>query len=100
MTIRFKLLMLAIAAVLVVNSLLSLAGVQYVGRIWLNEIQRRVRMDLNSAAAAYDDYIDRIETFLRARRSTRPSRKRSTVETSSRRSRLWTRCTSRPAWIL
>ena len=66
MTIRFKLLMLAIAAVLVVNSLLSLAGVQYVGRIWLNEIQQRVRMDLNSAAAAYDDYIDRIDTFLRA----------------------------------
>jgi two-component system NtrC family sensor kinase len=66
MTIRFKLTMLALAIILLVNSLLSLAGVHYLGRTWLEEIQSRVRLDLTSADTVYGDYVRRIETFLSA----------------------------------
>ena len=53
MTIRFKLTMGAIAAILVANSLLSLVYVVYLQRMWLDEVQTRVRLDINSARAAY-----------------------------------------------
>ncbi|HOJ72884.1 MAG TPA: cache domain-containing protein [Phycisphaerae bacterium] len=53
MTIRFKLTMGFIAVVLVLNSLLSFATVKHLGKVWLREIQSRVRLDLNSARAAY-----------------------------------------------
>ena len=66
MTIRFKLTMLTIAIIFLVNSLLSLAGVHYLGRTWLGEIQSRVRLDLASADMVYKDYVQRIETFLNA----------------------------------
>ncbi|MBN2474421.1 MAG: cache domain-containing protein [Pirellulales bacterium] len=66
MTIRFKLTMTTIAVILVANSLVSLLGVGYLGRVWLEEVQTRVRLDLNSARAAYDSHIDRIDWFLRA----------------------------------
>ena len=66
MTIRFKLIMLAIAAILLVNSLLSLAGVQYVDAVWMKEIQDRVRVSLKSAQSAYDNDEQRIVSFLQA----------------------------------
>ena len=43
MSLRFKLAMLAIAVIVLVNSVPSLAGVQYLERLWLEEIQARVR---------------------------------------------------------
>ncbi len=66
MTIRFKLILLAIAAILVVNSLLSLAGVHYVDAVWMQEIQDRVRVSLNSAQLAYDSHEQRMVSFLQA----------------------------------
>ena len=66
MTIRFKLTMAFIAVILVANSVLLFVMVEYLGRVWLSEVQTRVRLDLNSARAAYDDHIDGIARFLRA----------------------------------
>ena len=66
MTIRFKLTMGAIAAILVANSLLSLVTVMYLERIWLDEVQTRVRLDLNSARAAYHNHIELISSSLAA----------------------------------
>ena len=66
MTIRFKLTMVSIAVILVANSLLSLVGVEYLGSVWLGEVQTRVRRNLNAAWAAYDNRIDRVLYFLRA----------------------------------
>ncbi len=66
MTIQFKLTMSAIAIILVANALLGFAAVEYFGRIWLGEVQTRVRLDLNSARAAYDNRIDSIASYLRA----------------------------------
>ena len=66
MTIRFKLTMGAIAAILVANSLLSLATVIYLERIWFSEVQTRVRLDINSARAAYHNHIEQISAALTA----------------------------------
>jgi two-component system NtrC family sensor kinase len=66
MTIRFKLTMVFIAVILVANSVLSFVSVEYLGGVWLNEVQTRVRRNLNSARAAYNDRIDRLLYFLRA----------------------------------
>lgn len=64
MTIRFKLTMGAIAAILVANALLSLVNVVYLERVWLDEVQTRVRLDVNSARAAYRGHVERIATSL------------------------------------
>ena len=66
MTIRFKLTMVFIAVILVANSVLSFVSVEYLGGVWLDEVQTRVRRNLNSARAAYNDRIDRLLYFLRA----------------------------------
>ena len=66
MTTRFKLTMAFIAVILVANLILSLSTVQTIGRAWLKEVQTRVRLDLNSARAAYDNHIERIAGFLKA----------------------------------
>jgi two-component system, NtrC family, sensor kinase len=66
MSIRFKLTLGAIAVILVANSLLSLAYVVYLERIWLDEVQTRVRLDINSARAAYQNHIERISASLTA----------------------------------
>ena len=52
MTIRFKFMITAIAAILVANSFLCFATLQYVGHVWLREVQTRVRRNLNSARAS------------------------------------------------
>ena len=64
MTIRFKLIMAAIAIVVVVNSVLALVAVEYLEHRWLNEIQNRVRLDLNSARASYDSHLSGVARFL------------------------------------
>lgn len=66
MTIRLKLTMGSIAVILVANSLLSLVAVEYLQGVWLDEVQTRVRLDLNSARAVYDGHIHHIASFLRA----------------------------------
>lgn len=66
MTIRFRLTIAAVAVILVANSLMALVGVQYLGKVWLSEVQTRVRLDLNSAWAAYDDHAKSLATFLQA----------------------------------
>jgi len=66
MTIRFKLTMMAIAGILVANSVLSLVIVEYWGRVWLGEVQTRVGRNLNAARARYDARVERIGFFLRA----------------------------------
>ncbi len=64
MTIRFKLTMGAIAAILVANSLLALVNVIYLENAWRQEVQTRVRLDLNSARAAYNNHTELISRSL------------------------------------
>ncbi|MHB8951401.1 MAG: sensor histidine kinase [Pirellulaceae bacterium] len=66
MTVRFKLIMMAIAVILTANSILSLVGVHYLGHIWLAEIQDRTRAHLGSADAAYANQVERVRDFLQA----------------------------------
>ena len=66
MTVRVKLTMAFIAVILVANSILSLVTVKYIGEVWLKEVQAAVRLDLNSARAAYNHHIERIDRFLQA----------------------------------
>ena len=66
MTIRLKVTMAAIAVILVANSLLSLVGLEYAQRVWLREVQSRVRLNLNSARSHYNYHVDGIARFLRA----------------------------------
>jgi len=64
MTIRFKLIMAAIAIVVVANSILTLMAVEYLEHRWLDEVQNRVRLDLNSARASYDSHLSELSRFL------------------------------------
>ena len=64
MTTRSKLTMGFIVVILVGNAVLALAIVQYLGRTWLREVQTRVRVDLNSAWAAYDGHLDSTARYL------------------------------------
>mgnify|MGYP000694254380 CR=1 FL=1 len=66
MTIRFKLTMASLAVIVVANSLLSWVVVGYLGHVWLEEVQTRVRLDLNSARAAYQSHLQQIVRFLQA----------------------------------
>ena len=64
MSIRFKLTTVAVAVILVANSLLSFLTLQYLGYVWLQEVQTRVQRNLNSARAAYQKHIDLISARL------------------------------------
>ena len=66
MSIRFRLTIAAIAVILVANSLLSFLALQYLGSVWMGEVQTRVRRNLNSARAAYQSHAEVIAAFLRA----------------------------------
>ncbi len=59
-SIRFKLTMGAIAVILVANSLLALVNIIYLQRAWQDELQTRVRLDLNTARAAYENRVARL----------------------------------------
>lgn len=65
MTIRLKLTMAFIAVIFIANTVLSLFTVQHIGRVWLKEVQTRVRLDLNSARAAYSNHVDGMARFLK-----------------------------------
>ena len=64
MSLRFKLATTAVAVILVVNSLLSFATLSYLGGVWLQEVQTRVRRNLSAARAAYQNRVELIATFL------------------------------------
>lgn len=66
MTVRLQITIRVIAVMVLANLALSAAGIAYLRRQWREEVQTRVRLDLNSARAAYDSRVDRIEHFLRA----------------------------------
>ncbi len=66
MTIRFQIIIWAIAVIVLANLALSAVGIAYLRRQWREEVQTRVRLDLNSARAAYENRIDEIAVFLRA----------------------------------
>lgn len=66
MTLRFQITIRVIAVIVLANLALSAVGVLYLRRQWREEVQTRVRLDLNSARAAYESRIDQIEHFLRA----------------------------------
>ncbi len=65
MSIRFKMAILAVAIILVANSLLSFLALRYLGSVWLQEVQTRVQRNLNSARAAYQKRIELTSSFLR-----------------------------------
>ena len=66
MTVRFKLTMAAIAVIVVANCFLSLTTVKYASDVWLDEVQTRVRRNLNSARNVYESHGDLILAYLRA----------------------------------
>jgi two-component system, NtrC family, sensor kinase len=66
MTLRLKITIGSIAVVLLANALLSTVIVAYLERIWLQEVQTRVQIDLNSARAAYADHVEAIARYLTA----------------------------------
>ncbi|MGA2255303.1 MAG: ATP-binding protein [Thermoguttaceae bacterium] len=65
MTIRFKLTATVIAAILVANLLFSLITLQYLNHVWMQEVQTRVRRNLNAARAAYGNHLDVMAALLR-----------------------------------
>ncbi|MGO9112150.1 MAG: cache domain-containing protein [Thermoguttaceae bacterium] len=67
MTIRFKLTTTVIAVILVANSLLSFITLQYLNHVWMQEVQTRVRRNLNAARAAYRNHLDVTAALLRGR---------------------------------
>jgi len=64
MSLRFRLATTGVAVILVVNSLLSFATLSYLGNVWLQEVQTRVRRNLGAARAAYQSRVSLIVTFL------------------------------------
>lgn len=64
MSIRFKLTTIAVAVILIANSLLSFLSLQYLSHVWLEEVQKRVQRNLSAARAAYDQQVARIAAFL------------------------------------
>jgi two-component system NtrC family sensor kinase len=66
MTIRLKLTVGSIVAILVANSLLLLVNVQYLAKVWRHEVETRVRLDLNAARTVYKAHGESIGAFLKA----------------------------------
>lgn len=66
MSIRLKLTIGLIIIILVSNIILAVVTSWYVGTVYFQEVQTRVRLDLNSARDIYNNYIDQIERVLKA----------------------------------
>ena len=64
MSIRFKLTTTAIAVILVANSLFSFVTLQYLSRVWMNEVQNRVLRNISAARAAYQSHVQLIAARL------------------------------------
>lgn len=65
-TIWFRLMLGTVAVVLVANAVLSTVTVLYVSRVLVDEVESRVRLDLNSARRVYDGHGQRILDLLLA----------------------------------
>ncbi|MBN1947976.1 MAG: cache domain-containing protein [Bradymonadales bacterium] len=65
-SIRFRLTVGSIATILVMNTILSLVVVLVVSGVLVEEVQTRVRLDLNSARGVYDSHVQEIDRFLQA----------------------------------
>jgi two-component system NtrC family sensor kinase len=65
-TLRFRLTMGSIAIILVANTTVAVVTELHISNVLLEEVQTRVRLDLNSARQIYSSYIDGIARFLRA----------------------------------
>jgi two-component system NtrC family sensor kinase len=63
-TIWFRLMLGTVAVVLVANAILSTVTVLYVSRVLVDEVESRVRLDLNSARRVYDGHGQRILDLL------------------------------------
>jgi len=66
MSIRLKLTIAFIVVILLGNAISSLVTVLYIGNVLLEEVQTRVRLDLNSARDVYNNQIKDITQFLQA----------------------------------
>ena len=66
MTIRFRLTTMAVAAILVANSLLAFITFEYLSHFWLGEVQTRVNRNLNRARNAYEKHLALIAALLMA----------------------------------
>lgn len=66
MTIRVRLTIAFVAVVLLANLLLSLVTIQRVGHVLIQEVQNRVRLDLNAAHEVHDNHVQGIARFLAA----------------------------------
>ncbi len=64
MTIRIKLTIWFIAVILLANAALTFMTVLKVGRVQIEEVQTRVRLDLNSARVVYNNRVEAIGDFL------------------------------------
>ena len=55
----------AVAVILLANTGLAVFSVTQLGDVLLDEVQTRVRLDLNAARQVYDQFLERIAQFLR-----------------------------------
>ena len=65
MTVRVRMTIGIVATILVANSILYFITVRHINRVFLQEVQTRVRLDLNSAWMVYNNRIESIEQLLR-----------------------------------
>jgi two-component system NtrC family sensor kinase len=65
MTVRLRMTIGFVAIILVANSILYFIAVRHVSRVFLQEVQTRVRLDLNAAWMVYNNRFESIEEFLR-----------------------------------
>ncbi|NMB77005.1 MAG: HAMP domain-containing protein [Myxococcales bacterium] len=65
-SIRFRLMIGAVAVILLANTGLAVFSLTQVSEVLLDEVQTRVRLDLNAAHQVYGQATDRIAHFLRA----------------------------------
>lgn len=66
MTVRVRMTIGIVATILVANSILYFITVRHISRVFLQEVQTRVSLDLNAAWMVYDSRLESIEQFLRA----------------------------------
>jgi two-component system NtrC family sensor kinase len=66
MTIRLRMTIGFMAIMLLANSVLYFITTRYINQVLVQEVQTRVRLDLNSARRVYNDRIEFTECFLRA----------------------------------
>jgi two-component system, NtrC family, sensor kinase len=64
MTIRFRLTLWIISIILIANSLFALITIMRVGDVLIDEVQTRVRLDLNSARRSYDNRLAEMKRIL------------------------------------